>query len=185
VPLYDATEIDEILTLRVLTLTDGEKAAARATDPRAAAVVDRCEAMTPQELARLHGAVRDPGWLAPAAPAGDRPWWDPAVDGAVDPDTASVLVGGVPVARGSTVRVRVRRRADAQDLFYDGREARVTAVQADVDGRTHVAVVLADDPAADLHEAYGRFLYFAPDELEPVLPGRAAGAEEDACAPSE
>lgn len=41
--LYDATEIDEILTLRVMTMTDEEKAQARATDPRAAAIVDRCE----------------------------------------------------------------------------------------------------------------------------------------------
>ncbi|HEY6532566.1 MAG TPA: hypothetical protein VIY72_09690, partial [Acidimicrobiales bacterium] len=40
--LYDATEIDEILALRVLTLTDDEKAEARGTDPRAAAIVDRC-----------------------------------------------------------------------------------------------------------------------------------------------
>ena len=36
----------------------------------------------------------------------------------------------------------------------------------DVDGNDHVAVVLTDDPAADLHEWYGRYLYFAPDELE-------------------
>jgi hypothetical protein len=91
----------------------------------------------------------------------------------------------VPVARGSTVRIHVRRRADAQDLFHDGRLARVAAVQCDVDGGTHVAVVLTDDPAADLHEEYGRYLYFAPDELEPVPPGTAAGAEEDPCAPSE
>ncbi len=33
--LFDATEIDEILTLRVMTMTDAEKAEARATDPRA------------------------------------------------------------------------------------------------------------------------------------------------------
>ena len=33
--LCDATEIDEILALRILTLTDEEKAEARATDPRA------------------------------------------------------------------------------------------------------------------------------------------------------
>ena len=32
--LYDCTEIDEILTLRVMTMTDEEKAQARATDPR-------------------------------------------------------------------------------------------------------------------------------------------------------
>ena len=35
--LYDSTEIDEILTLRVMTMTDEEKAQARATDPLAAA----------------------------------------------------------------------------------------------------------------------------------------------------
>ena len=50
------------------------------------------------------------------------------------------------------------------------------AVVSDVDGGVHVAVVLLDDPAADLHDWYGRYLYFAPEELEPlpdqVLPGR-------------
>src|SRR6185437_15233411 len=38
--LYDCTEIDEILTLRVMTMTDDEKAQARATDPRAAQIID-------------------------------------------------------------------------------------------------------------------------------------------------
>jgi hypothetical protein len=45
----------------------------------------------------------------------------------------------------------------------------VTGVFFDVDGEVHVAVVLADDPAADLHEWYGRYLYFAPDEIEPLV----------------
>ena len=58
--LFDATEIDEILTLRVMTMTDAEKAEARATDPRAAAIIDRCDAMTPEDLQRLHGTFRDP-----------------------------------------------------------------------------------------------------------------------------
>jgi hypothetical protein len=44
----------------------------------------------------------------------------------------------------------------------------VTAVVSDVDGQVHVAVVLANDPAADLHDWYGRYLYFAPEELEPL-----------------
>jgi hypothetical protein len=191
-PLYDSTEIDEILTLRVLTLSDEEKAAARATDPRAAAVVDRCETMPPQVLARLHGVLREPrapvftGTSGTEVPDAQRPWWDPAVDGAVDPAEAVVVIDGVPVRRGSTVRLRPSRRADAQDIFYAGREARVAAVLSDVDGGTHVAVVLADDPAADLHEWYGRHLHFAPDELEPVRPGPAAPAEEDdECALSE
>ena len=58
--LFDATEIDEILTLRVMTMTEQEKAEARGTDPRAAAILARCDAMSPEELARLHGARRDP-----------------------------------------------------------------------------------------------------------------------------
>jgi hypothetical protein len=64
--------------------------------------------------------------------------------------------------------VHPKRRADAQDLFFADQVARVSAVVSDVDGGTHVAVVLADDPAADLHDWYGRYLYFAPDEIEPV-----------------
>jgi hypothetical protein len=86
-----------------------------------------------------------------------------------------VLVEGVPVSKGSRVRIHPSRRADAQDLFFAGQDARVTAVMSDVDGQVHVAVVLVDDPAADLHDWYGRYLYFAPEELEPladVLPNQ-------------
>jgi hypothetical protein len=63
------------------------------------------------------------------------------------------------------------RRADAQDIFLAGREATVEAVLHDVDGQVHLAVTAADDPAADLQASHGRFLYFAPDEVEPVGPG--------------
>lgn len=56
--LFDATEIDEILSLRTLTLTEEEKREARATDPRAAAIIDRVEEFPREVLERLHGAVR-------------------------------------------------------------------------------------------------------------------------------
>jgi hypothetical protein len=59
--LCDATEIDEILALRVLTLTDEEKSEARATDPRSAAIVDRCSSMSPDAWSRLHGTFRPIG----------------------------------------------------------------------------------------------------------------------------
>jgi hypothetical protein len=58
--LYDCTEIDEILTLRILTLTDAEKAEVRATDPRARALLDRVEALGPEAICRLHGTARRP-----------------------------------------------------------------------------------------------------------------------------
>ena len=38
----------------------------------------------------------------------------------------------------------------------------------DVDGHQHLAVTVDDDPGADLKLAHGRFLYFAPDEVEPL-----------------
>ncbi|MCC3312459.1 hypothetical protein [Nocardia africana] len=169
--LYDATEIDEILTLRVMAMTDEEKAAARATDPRAARIVDSCDAMTPEQMARLHGVLRDPGAaesrLVPEIPPGTD-WWDPVADGAVRPDSDALPIAGTLVRKGSRVRLHPARRADIHDMFFDGRDARVTSVHADVDGRTYVGVVIADDPGADLHEWYGRYLYFDPDELEPL-----------------
>lgn len=168
--LYDCTEIDEILTLRVMTMTDEEKAQARATDPRAARIIDECDAVSPEAMAGLHGVLRDPHGIAgliPEIPEGVD-WWDPLADNAVRPEVDAVLVNGVRVARGSRVRLRPRRNADAQDIFVAGKTACVTSVHEDVEGNTHVAVVVDDDPAAELHDWYGRYLYFSPDELEPL-----------------
>ena len=177
--LYDGTEIDEILTLRTLALSDAEKAAARATDPRAAALIDRVEAMDAPSLERLHGTIRAMSGQRPAggvtgAGGGDAvPWWDPGADASVSPDTDAIVVDGHRIARGSQVILRPgARRADAQDMFLAGRAAVVEAVLLDVDDTTYLAVTLADDPAADLQAAHGRFLYFSPDEVEPV-PGGA------------
>jgi hypothetical protein len=177
--LFDSTEIDEILSLRVMTMTDEEKAQARATDPRAAAIIDRCDDMTAPDLQQLHGILRGPLDPAQTVPTDDGvPWWDPEADASVHPDADSVVVKGTPVANGSIVCLHPSRRADAQDLFFDGQLARVTAVLSDVDGEVHVAVVLLDDPAADMHEWYGRYLYFSPDELDPMPAGSPAQREE-------
>jgi hypothetical protein len=180
VALYDSTEIDEILTLRVLTLTDEEKAEARATDPRAAAIIDQCEAMSPEDHQRLHGILRNPHAEelpdsgGSFAGTGEEPpvWWTPESEALVQPHLDAVVINGVPVARGSRVRVNPSRRADAQDLFFAGQTGRVTSVHFDVDGSTHVGLVLEKDPAADLHEGYGRSFYYAPEELEPLDDGR-------------
>jgi hypothetical protein len=172
--LYDSTEIDEILTLRIMTMTDEEKALARATDPLAAQIIDRCDSMSPEAMLDLHGVLRNPHAptqepeLIPEVPP-DVDWWDPMADTAVRPELDAILVNGTRVTRGSRVRLRPSRRADAQDLFYTDKIARVTSVHEDVDGDQHVGVVLEDDPAADLHDWYGRYLYFAPDEVEPLI----------------
>ncbi len=229
--LFDATEIDEILTLRTLALTDDERRQARATDQRAADLIDRLDVLPPQMLERMHGVIRYlsptyaapasaappgapgaaepwmpsgpgasgdsaiPSWSAPGdlpGAAGDpvpswatpgetptQPWWDPGSDTSVAPETDHVLVSGVRIARGSRVLMRPgSRRADAQDLFLAGREALVEAVLYDVDGHVHVAVSPTSDPLADLQRNHGRFLYFAPDEIEPVEAAPVTGGPE-------
>jgi hypothetical protein len=182
--LYDGTEIDEILTLRTLALSDEEKLEARATDPRAAALIDRVESLDAQAMGRLHGTIRSlrpaPGPQPPGDGSGTGyaerlaesepavPWWDPDADASVSPHTDTVTVGGQQVARGSRVRLRPgRRRSDAQDMFLAGRIAEVQAVLLDVDDQPYLAVSLADDPDEDIRIAHGRFLYFMTDEVEP------------------
>ncbi len=71
--LYDGLEIDEILTLRTLALSDDEKLQARATDARAAALIDRVEAMDAGDIVKLHGTVRSPRPARPGRAAGGGP----------------------------------------------------------------------------------------------------------------
>jgi hypothetical protein len=180
--LYDATEIDEILALRVMTLTDAEKAEARGTDARSAAIIDRCDTLSPEAMGQLHGQMRvvEPAWPTLATPSSDgahdadstgtdgAPWWDPASDASVDPWRDTVAVDGTELGQGSRVRLHPSGRSDAQDMFLDGRRATVAGVFADVDGGFHLAVTLDDDPAATEQLWQGRYLYFHPEEVEPL-----------------
>jgi hypothetical protein len=58
--LFDGCEIDQLLILNVLGLTDAERREARASDPRAREIIDRCAALAPEDLMRLHGVLREP-----------------------------------------------------------------------------------------------------------------------------
>jgi hypothetical protein len=142
--LFDATEIDEILTLRILTLTEAEQAEVRATDPRAAAILDRTLALGDEALRALHGAMR-----------AERE--DPARNGGV-------------LTRGARVVLRPRGGADAFDVVLAGRAATVASIERDVEGRTFVAVTVDDDPGRDLGRAGqpGHRFFFRDDEVEVV-----------------
>ena len=168
--LFDATEIDEILALRVLTLTDDEKAEARGTDPRAAAIVDRCDDMPPEVWARLHGA--DPLDRAraeqaaagasrrggtrlprPSSIRGPRPW----------------SIGGVDVARGLEGRAATRPPAGRRPRPVPGRDGRHRRRR--VPRRRRRAAPRRHGRRRPGHEALawqGRYLFFRPDEVEPV-----------------
>ncbi|HEY1882343.1 MAG TPA: hypothetical protein VGG51_04810 [Candidatus Cybelea sp.] len=140
---FDATEIDELMMLSVRSLSDDEREEARATDPRARAIVERAERFGPEELTDLHGVL-------------DVPSMD------------CVFVQGEKIAKGSIVRLHPKRRADVWDEFLEGKTATVRAIHQDVENQMYVAVTVDDDPASDLHDWYGRSLFFYPDEVEPV-----------------
>jgi hypothetical protein len=171
--LCDSLEIDEILTLRTMTLTDEEKREARATDPRARQIIDRSDEMPQDILDRLHGAIRYMRGVTgetEEAPSSERPpWWDPGADSSVSPETDRIWVGGVSVGRGTRVRLRPGvQRADAQDMFLMDRIATVEAVLFSVDEDSYLAVTLEDDESSEVMASHGRFLYFSPDEVVPL-----------------
>jgi hypothetical protein len=61
---FDATEMDEMLTLRVMTLTDSEKNEMRMANEHARNLLERTEQAARQQLQRTHGAIRS---LRPAS----------------------------------------------------------------------------------------------------------------------
>jgi hypothetical protein len=163
--LYDATEIDEILTLRILTLTDKEKAEVRASEERARSILERAEALPAEHLMRLHGTIRG---LSPAA---SEPWsaWD-SLDHSAPLNT--VEVNGSDLKAGDRVRLRPKKRADIFDSALEGRIAIVAAIEQDFENNIHVAVVVEDDPGRDLGELRqpGHRFFFSPSEIELVEP---------------
>jgi hypothetical protein len=63
--LFDGTEIDQMLVLNILSMTEEEQEEMAASDPRAGEILERCRALSPEDIMRLHGAIRQFG---PAMP---------------------------------------------------------------------------------------------------------------------
>ena len=86
-------------------------------------------------------------------------------------------MGGVVIGPGSRVRLRPgARRTDAQDMFLEGLTATVEAVIRDTDNHDCLAVTVDDDPAVEIARWQRRFLYFRPDEVEPLASAEGAPA---------
>ncbi len=139
--LFDGSEIDEILSLRILTLTDAEKDEIRATDSHTRRVLERTESLSPEAWMSLHGALRNPHALQPCGfRAGDR------------------------------VRLRPRKSGDIMDIALAGKIAQIDTVEVDYEQRVHIAVVLEDDPGRDLGamKQPGHRFFFSPEEVEAV-----------------
>lgn len=168
--LFDLTEIDELLTLCTMALSENEKREIRGTDGRAAALLDRVDRLPDEVFRQLHGSIRSLRTVADQKEAPEPvPWESREPDGVVSPQADRLVIGGTLVSQGSRVVLKPGcRPADAHDMFFCGRIAIVEAIFSDVDGKNYLAVTLLDDPGADLYRSQRRFLYFYPDEVEPV-----------------
>ncbi|HET9739553.1 MAG TPA: hydrogenase maturation protease [Solirubrobacteraceae bacterium] len=144
--LYDGGEIDGLLRLSIMSLTDDEKAEIRAGDPRAGAILERTESLTEDELLALYGFRQE----------------RPAPD--------AVVVDGVELRRRSRVRLKPRRRADIFDVALAGRTAMIESIEHDTDGNVQFAVTMDDDPGRDLGERRqpGHRFFFRTEEVEPL-----------------
>jgi hydrogenase maturation protease len=150
-PFFDGAEIDEMLALRVLTLTEDEKREMAAADPRTREMLTRCEAMTGADFGTLHGALRSYGH-APTA---------------LSEDTKQDL------SVGCRVRLNPKTRGDVFDIALKGKLATIASIEKDFENRVHVAVTLLDDPGGDLGAAGfpGHRFFFSREEIEPVNSG--------------
>jgi hypothetical protein len=164
--LFDATEIDELLTLRILAMTDEEKREAAAVDERARTLLMRCEALTEDDMARLHGAQREirlgasSGCLVGVSPPAARS----------KPELAYVRMAGKDMKVGDRVRLKPKGGADIMDFLLKDEIAVIEAIERDFDGKVHVAVVIESDPGREfgLERMPAHRFFFSPDEIEPL-----------------
>ena len=161
--LFDGGEIDQLLLLNILSLSDEEKAEMRASDPRGAEILARCETLGTSEFMRLHGAIRDFRELRPAH--GEPAPWERLERSA----PRSLVIGGREIRKGSRVRVHPAPGGDILDLAMAGKIGVVASIEQDFDDRTHLTVALDEDPGRDLAGIKpGHSFFFRPEEIEPI-----------------
>lgn len=163
---FDGTEIDEMLALRVLTLSDEEKAELRRGDERARELLERTEALSPEQFMRLHGTMRDRYPLA-ATQGGDQTRREDQGE-AVPLPTLVALAGGVARV-GDRVRLHPQARADAFDFLLKEKVGRIEAIQQDFEQRLYLVVTLDDDPGREQWDERvlpGHRFFFFPEEVE-------------------
>ena len=83
-----------------------------------------------------------------------------------------LTISGVEVKRGDRVRLFPHAGGDVLDIALRGQIATIEAIEQDYEGKSHVCVVLDDDPGRDLGllRQPGHRFFFDPSEVEPLPP---------------
>jgi hydrogenase maturation protease len=90
-----------------------------------------------------------------------------------------LLIGGIAVRQGSRIRLRPKPGGDIMDIALAGKTAVVDSIEQDYEGKTHLGVIVDDDPGRDigLLRQPGHRFFFSAEEIEalPDAPARGAG----------
>jgi hypothetical protein len=166
--LFDGLEIDEILTLRIMTMTDEEKREMRNVDQHARALLERTESLSAEHLMKMHGTLRG---LHPVdeAPQDLGSPFDTDIFGNSQ-RIEGAMVHNTYLRAGDLVRIQPKSRADIMDIALAGKTAVIEAVEQDAEGKVHFAVVLEDDPGRDLGmmRQPGHRFFYGQDEVVPI-----------------
>lgn len=130
--LFESSEIDETLTLRIMP-------------------------MTAEEKREMHGAMRGTRAL-------DEAFFNPAIR------LQAVSINGISLREGDLVRVRPKSKADALGVALAGKIAVIESIEQDAENKTHLALVLENDPGRELGlvRQPGHRFFYGTDEVEPL-----------------
>jgi hydrogenase maturation protease len=83
-----------------------------------------------------------------------------------------LMISGSEVRAGDRVRLIPHKGGDVLDIALHGQTATIESIEQDYEGKSHVCVVLDDDPGRDLGllRQPGHRFFFDPSELEPLSP---------------
>jgi len=89
-----------------------------------------------------------------------------------------LVISGVEVRTGDRVRLSPHKGGDVLDIALHGQVATIESIEQDYEGKSHVCVVLDEDPGRDmgLLRQPGHRFFFDPSEVEP-LPAEAQRRE--------
>ncbi len=163
-PLFDSTEIEEMLLLHVQALSEREREEIGRQDPAVRAMLDRAARATAEQMLALHGRVelRDP---QTSEPPREPSWLEEPRAGMEQAE-----VGGRRLRRGGKLLLRPDADADLHARMLAGRVATLERIFTDYDGRVHLGVTIDDDPGQELMRETGRYLYFFAEEVEVMEP---------------
>jgi hypothetical protein len=167
--LFDGGEIDEILTLRIMTMTDEEKSEMRNVDIQAREILERTENLDEEQLLEMHGAMRETtissrsnATVSETIASTTENFFNPATK------PQSFLLKGVSVKTGDRVRVRPKSRADIMDMALAGKIAIIESIEQDAEDQIHLALIMEDDPGKDLGylKQPGHRFFYTTEEVE-------------------